>query len=384
MGILRRTLHVVKRQIIIFDWTKPTKSLIRTLRFLYTRSVRLYTLNRNKDKTTVGDIEILVLGGLGDSIIATRFICVLAQNLLSSTRIVLYSSNPSILKWLTELNISQELIYLDEWQLPKRNNVPRLQIGHEVKFYKEVIDDFPKLLRQSEWKNEFTPSILNLEANERFNPVLGREIAQTAVLSGSNRCNFIFVQTGLKYAGNEIKLRYETFSKFHLPEKFITIHNGYDKNFELINPTSTKNYEHFKNVVDFIQQELNIPVVQLGIPKTSTSLNSEFNLIGKTTIQQTAGILGESLLHIDVESGLVHLATSLGTRCLVLFGPTPKQYFGYEENINISLENCPPCWWIKDNWMDKCHIKTFQHKCLDLLPPGVILEEIRKLLSSTG
>ena len=55
-------------------------------------------------------------------------------------------------------------------------------------------------------------------------------------------------------------------------------------------------------------------------------------------------VLKGSLLHIDCDSGLVHLATQLGTKCVVLFGQTSVWYFGYEQNINIVSKVCNSCY----------------------------------------
>jgi ADP-heptose:LPS heptosyltransferase len=51
-------------------------------------------------------------------------------------------------------------------------------------------------------------------------------------------------------------------------------------------------------------------------------------------------------MHIDDEGGLVHMATALGTKCAVLFGPTPVGIFGYEQNINICADTCKECFGI--------------------------------------
>ena len=57
----------------------------------------------------------------------------------------------------------------------------------------------------------------------------------------------------------------------------------------------------------------------------------------------TKYILANSLLHVGCEGGLIHLATQLGTKCLVLFGFTPVEYFGYKQNINLVSDVCTPC-----------------------------------------
>lgn len=60
-------------------------------------------------------------------------------------------------------------------------------------------------------------------------------------------------------------------------------------------------------------------------------------------LELTKYILANSLLHVGCEGGLVHLATALGTKCLVLFGPGSVFYYGYARNINLVSEICFPC-----------------------------------------
>ena len=57
-------------------------------------------------------------------------------------------------------------------------------------------------------------------------------------------------------------------------------------------------------------------------------------------------ILANSLLHVGCEGGLIHLATALGTKCVVLFGASSCYYFGYDRNINVVSEVCSPCMYI--------------------------------------
>ncbi|MDR0485594.1 MAG: hypothetical protein LBH29_02575 [Elusimicrobiota bacterium] len=63
----------------------------------------------------------------------------------------------------------------------------------------------------------------------------------------------------------------------------------------------------------------------------------------KTSLNELYCILKRSLLHIDIEGGCVHIAKSLGTKSLVLFGITAPELVGYEENINIMSSLCNGC-----------------------------------------
>ncbi|MBR1647575.1 MAG: hypothetical protein IJ685_12505 [Selenomonadaceae bacterium] len=91
-----------------------------------------------------------------------------------------------------------------------------------------------------------------------------------------------------------------------------------------------------------------IEVVQIGGGGVELLPNADRHIID-ADLEVTKYVLKNSLLHVDCESGLVHLATQLGTKCLVLFGPTDEKYFGYKENLNLVSDFCRPCYWAWDN-----------------------------------
>ncbi len=89
-------------------------------------------------------------------------------------------------------------------------------------------------------------------------------------------------------------------------------------------------------------------------------------------MEVTKWVLKKSLLHIDCEGGLVHLATQLGTKCIVLFGPTPINMYAYPQNINLVSPKCSNCMGTHKDWAFSC-IKDLGHAlCMyDLNPKEV-------------
>lgn len=85
-----------------------------------------------------------------------------------------------------------------------------------------------------------------------------------------------------------------------------------------------------------------VEIVQCGGNEDVKVENADRHLLG-TGLELTKYILANSLLHIGCEGGLVHLATALGTKCLVLFGANTVEYVGYNQNINIVSDVCYPC-----------------------------------------
>lgn len=90
-------------------------------------------------------------------------------------------------------------------------------------------------------------------------------------------------------------------------------------------------------------------------------------------------VLKHSYLHIDIEGGLVHMASQLGTRCIVLFGPTIPGYYGYENNINLRAGNCRNCFGLYSD-VNKCARGMKEPECMYSIMPEMVFEYVKKEL----
>lgn len=88
-------------------------------------------------------------------------------------------------------------------------------------------------------------------------------------------------------------------------------------------------------------------------------------------------ILKNALCHIDCEGGLVHMATQLGTKCFVVFGPTPVSYFGYECNVNFAPKVCGECCGLTRDWYTRCY-KYDDAKCMRSTKPEEVFAEVSR------
>lgn len=86
-------------------------------------------------------------------------------------------------------------------------------------------------------------------------------------------------------------------------------------------------------------------------------------------------ILKNALFHLDCEGGLVHLATAIGTKCIVLFGPTPLKYYAYPQNVNIHTGVCEGCMDLSDNWPYEC-INNKRQCCMYSITPEMVMKNI--------
>lgn len=138
--------------------------------------------------------------------------------------------------------------------------------------------------------------------------------------------------------------------------------------------------EKFNSLIQlFKKQYPAISVVQLGTADAERIDGADRYILGEP-FELVIHILKNSILHIDIEGGLVHLATQLGTKCAVLFGPTPEFYYGYEENINIKVGNCHDCCGV---YMDsnRCARGMDKPECMYSITPEIVMERVKDYLT---
>lgn len=121
-----------------------------------------------------------------------------------------------------------------------------------------------------------------------------------------------------------------------------------------------------------------IEIVQLGGSNAPKLNNVDKYLFGKS-FEFAKYVLKNSMLHIDCEGGLVHLASQLGTKCVVVAGPTPIWYYGYKRNINIVATKCKDCAGVVPYWYERC-MKGYEHPiCMYSIKPQYVFDRIKKV-----
>lgn len=254
-------------------------------------------------------------------------------------------------------------------------------IGARVRRYNKRLPNICGALQR------FEPKIdVFIENHPRLDGTLG----QAAVFMNMNRYNFLQGMSGIKYGGPRLPLATDEHAlpRFGLEGKrYVTLHNGFDAEeagHVGRGRPATKCYPRFPESVPRLREACpNVYIVQLGADTSQPIDAVDLNLIGRTSMAETAAILGSAALHIDNEGGLVHVASCLGTRSCVVFGPTSLDYFGYEENINIPPAFCGGCWWTTGDWLRNCPRGLDGPRCLSQQPPEVIVEALRPHLQDT-
>jgi ADP-heptose:LPS heptosyltransferase len=345
-----------------------------------------------ESKPTTVIIAIRITGGVGDCIVVARFLRDLDPYLDSHIVFDIYFLNPSQVDFIFASVPRIRTIIADSiFTTVRQKYDASLTINQYVYFHNEDID-VSRLIRSA-------PSILKFystieKKRKPYNklmahhPSLDGAMSDIAVRLGFSRQNFLHQLAEIKYSNNLLPIQVDVnaLDKYSLAgKKYITIHDGWDENFKILSLRPTKAYifESWILVVRQLKRKFpHLLIVQIGGKSGSLIEGVDINLKGRTSLTEAGALLAGSLLHIDTESGLTHMATALGTKCAVLFGPTNAAFFGYSENINITSHLCGNCWWSTDTWMDFCPRGLAVPECMDSLKPDFIVEKVAEFIQN--
>jgi hypothetical protein len=129
--------------------------------------------------------------------------------------------------------------------------------------------------------------------------------------------------------------------------------------------------ERFQKVADAFRGRFRL--VQIG-SVGDPALDGVEDWRGKTTLRECGAILAQARLFIGLEGFFMHLARSVETRSVIVYGgrllPTE---IGYPCNESVSgLPPCAPCW--QDNRCD------FNHVCMDMIQPETVIAAVERAL----
>jgi len=265
--------------------------------------------------------------------------------------------------------------------------VNQFVISHESKFKTErilsIIPEFNYFIKNT------NKSLIPYQKYIDYHPELDGLFADLVVEQGLTRKDFLSVISGFDSPDSE--LPFELPDELFLKEiglndsQYITIHDGWEVNVKQTSVRSTKSYpvDLFARAIVLIKKQYpSIKIVQVGSNTDYVIEGVDINLLELTNLAQCALILKQAKAHIDTESGLVHLATSLGTSCVVMFGPTNISYYGYAENINIKAKECGNCMHVTDTWMESCPLNYTPIKCMPSILPNEILMAMSEIISN--
>ena len=216
---------------------------------------------------------------------------------------------------------------------------------YEFRLTREISELMPEFMNELKLGSERIKEF-GLAADNQ--PFLNNQIANQAVRMGLNRVTLPQYSMGMETYSYP-KLEAEPL-KMELPKNYITMNDGWETTFK---NRTTKAYGKWQQAIDLIK-EYGIPLVQLGSLNNGESYDVDVQLRGKTTLAESFSIIKNAVLHLDIEGGITWAASALGTKCIVLHGPTHKAFFGLSQNENLSYGECSNCWWIKRDWNERC------------------------------
>ena len=113
-------------------------------------------------------------------------------------------------------------------------------------------------------------------------------------------------------------------------------------------------YDKWVQIINWLHEEYGISIVIIGAPEEkekSIDIASKcgeqiFNLTGKTTLDELAGVLSLSSLHVGVDSAAPHIAAAVGTATITIYGPSEWLVWapiGETHSVVTPDRECAPC-----------------------------------------
>ncbi|MBN2569139.1 MAG: glycosyltransferase family 9 protein [Deltaproteobacteria bacterium] len=132
-----------------------------------------------------------------------------------------------------------------------------------------------------------------------------------------------------------------------------------DKRWITLNPFSRWQYKEWKyekwvQIIEWLRTRYDIATVIVGVKEereqaeyiAGRCAGAVFNLAGKTQLDELAGILSLSRLHVGVDSAAPHIAAATGTPTVMIYGPSSWRDWapiGEEHTVIAPDCDCAPC-----------------------------------------
>lgn len=334
--------------------------------------------------------SIRITGGLGDALIIARMTRDLQLYLDNDLSFDVYFQSPALIEpFFRHIPGFMKCIDIDLYQRTVELYTFSLHANQFVLFVTEHFDHRALLTGKPEVLNLFGHIQRQRTELDRYvtnHPFLDGAFAAIATKRGHKRYTYLHEMLGIPYGGDELKLEIDATFPTTLglvPGQYVTIHDGWDTKFKLAvhRPTKAIPLRIWTDVVKALKAERpELKLVQLGGKTGDNVPGIDINLKTRLSFMQSAAVLASAALHIDSESGLVHLGTALGIRSVVLFGPTNVDWFGYPQNANIVPRQCGDCWWSTDTWMDTCPIGHKEPVCTASIKAGEVAKAALQML----
>ncbi|MFC2112028.1 glycosyltransferase family 9 protein [Bacteroidota bacterium] len=117
-------------------------------------------------------------------------------------------------------------------------------------------------------------------------------------------------------------------------------------------------------------------------------IKNTYSLLGVTSPKQLIALLSKCNVVLTADNFIMHAAHLTGTPAVVLWGPTPREVYGYDEHIHIQapLDHCPhknECIGTRhpENYARPCPLHEDQ--CMNKIPAGDVCKSIKNILTGS-
>ena len=347
-------------------------------------------IKRIMDNKHVITIACLVVGGLGDHIIQKRFLMEVMK-IVPEVKIHLYA-----IRHISYL----QYLFSDCSQICSVNEDLGMRYGQDKESY--------MLSMTLEACHYIRVDFFDEEAVNRIKPKFARKIRQLITEIDREPITILTpvhvsimrrlyrgdnVYSGFGYHGifniSDKKVNIpvsdkgENYYQSLCLKKYITVNYGSGECMDGSKVAKMWPIDRFSQTISLVKQTYPyIKVVQLGNAEADKIIGADIYILGEK-LEIVASVLKHAIFHLDIEGGLVHMATQLGTKCVVLFGPTLETYYGYDVNINIHKGKCKGCFGMYSD-INRCAKEMEKPECMYSITPEMVMKYIKDYMEDTN
>ena len=339
-------------------------------------------------------IAFFLAGGLGDCIIDKKFILALLEESKSDISVDLYGdiyNEECINSFFRDCDCVKNII---SGKKIYQSTYKKYEVAISVLSF--AIIDFVNEEKVKSKDLDFYNKLTELDAAIKEYELVGNRLGEAGIhfqrmkYRNENCFTFFSYQGVLDIDDMRVSLslnkdKESDFKSLDLPENYITLNYGWGNSIhgEYRVPNKVWPFEYYDALSKMIKKEFpDVCLVQTGMGY-SPKIEGVDKYVFDSGLDTLEYVLMNSSLHFDCESGLVHLATQLGTKCVVVFGPTLPEVFGYPQNENILSSACNGCRALMDDFSRCMHVNE-DRECMYSIEPEAVFEKIKEILISEG
>lgn len=323
-------------------------------------------------------------GGLGDNINLTAYAAAVKKIFPHSFITVIISHYPDVFR---DNKVIDRVIKVDTpfFQKYVDSNIAKFDLFVEIR-YASKWHFSPKSLEldqvrvfKEKWEKKF----------RKYRHIFDRFLSDIPSMVGMNKTFYDVAFESGNLDGN-IKDQFISIrpNDYKASEKYsglrvVTISNGAAGGLQ----TKSWSTVYWKSIYNYLRK-IGFYPIQIG---DSSDISIEGIEKFSGTIFETAALIKKASFHMGIENGIAHIANTVGTKSVILFGSTPISVFGYKDNINLRSKVCSPCFWNNREWFQWCVIRNQRVKqnwtppcMMSLTPTDVIKKGIMPLLKERG